>query len=268
MYAHSFPFVNSCFVTDITYIYSIHIQEAPLTFYGFWGYSHNTYASNEPHEGYHILKKWCCGKKSKLKEAPSSTPSSSATTSHGFFDFSPYFVYTSNVDGHFKRIGFEPENVLELHGSLMSHHVDNTRDCNRALDTSRSSNGGGGGGGGDDIDMEDEGNKLHEVSGWFCTRCYPQDTATNGGEKMELIHFGIDHRFDIDATTMKLRVVDSNDVEQSRTPELHSQLLCGPFNCPKCSGEFSLRPYVHMFSESHQGLLQGLSAEEVCVCVC
>jgi NAD-dependent SIR2 family protein deacetylase len=28
------------------------------------------------------------------------------------------FVFTSNVDGHFQRAGFEPEQVMEVHGSI------------------------------------------------------------------------------------------------------------------------------------------------------
>jgi NAD-dependent SIR2 family protein deacetylase len=30
-----------------------------------------------------------------------------------------YFVYTSNVDGHFLKAGFDEQKIVECHGSLM-----------------------------------------------------------------------------------------------------------------------------------------------------
>ncbi len=52
------------------------------------------YERTTPHEGFQILLKWI--KKYALD----------------------YFVLTSNIDGHFQKAGFAPENVRELHGSL------------------------------------------------------------------------------------------------------------------------------------------------------
>ena len=38
-----------------------------------------------------------------------------------------YFVFTSNVDGHFQKAGFAPERVVECHGSI--HHFQCTVSC-------------------------------------------------------------------------------------------------------------------------------------------
>lgn len=132
--------------------------------------------------------------------------------------FLPWFVYTSNVDGHFKRAGFCPSNVLELHGSLMSSPQLEACD-ERASET---------------------GNQSVKDSGWFCTSCHPP----NGTKEIDVVSFPINHHFQIDPVSMKL--VGSKD---SIT------------HCPKCGGR--LRPFVHMFSENHNGLLKKLAEEEV-----
>ena len=54
----------------------------------------NLYRSTQPHEGFSILKKWGESKKNG------------------------YFVFTSNVDGHFQKAGFPEDRVVECHGSL------------------------------------------------------------------------------------------------------------------------------------------------------
>ncbi|MBK2257660.1 SIR2 family NAD-dependent protein deacylase [Francisella philomiragia] len=39
-----------------------------------------------------------------------------------------YFVYTSNVDGHFQKAGFDADRICEVHGSI--HHLQCTMNCN------------------------------------------------------------------------------------------------------------------------------------------
>lgn len=56
------------------------------------------YSSTHPHAGFNILKKWCHQK-------------------------DDYFVYTSNVDGHFQKAGFHEDNIVECHGALS--HMQN-----------------------------------------------------------------------------------------------------------------------------------------------
>jgi len=66
----------------------------PKRAWGFYGHRHQLYKNTVPHDGFHILKKWCLSK---------------ATES---------FVYTSNVDGHFQKAGFSEQMVYECHGSI------------------------------------------------------------------------------------------------------------------------------------------------------
>ena len=53
------------------------LDREPEVGYGFWGSCFNLYRETAPHRGYSILKGWCDSKKS-------------------------WYVYTSNVDGHFR----------------------------------------------------------------------------------------------------------------------------------------------------------------------
>lgn len=62
--------------------------------WGFYGHRYQLYDQTIPHEGFQILKRWC-----SLKSTPG-------------------FVFTSNVDGHFQKAGFNEAQVLECHGSI------------------------------------------------------------------------------------------------------------------------------------------------------
>eukprot|EP00703_Trepomonas_sp_PC1_P005614 JAP90992.1 Sir2 family protein [Trepomonas sp. PC1] len=68
--------------------------ESQQIFYGFWGTCYNDYMDTKPHTGYYLLQNML----TKLNKK--------------------HFVYTSNVDGFFKRV-FNPDNVFEIHGTLM-----------------------------------------------------------------------------------------------------------------------------------------------------
>jgi hypothetical protein len=62
-------------------------------FYGFWGSCYNLYSETMPHDGYVLLFNWLTGKN--------------------------YYIYTSNVDGHFLQDNlFSPSRVHEIHGCL------------------------------------------------------------------------------------------------------------------------------------------------------
>ena len=52
------------------------------------------YVKTEPHQGFFILKKWI--EQFQLD----------------------YFITTSNVDGHFQKVGFDESKIRELHGSI------------------------------------------------------------------------------------------------------------------------------------------------------
>ncbi len=66
----------------------------PQFAWGFFGHCYGLYKNTQPHRGYQILKKWAAQKDNE------------------------YFVFTSNIDGHFLKAGFDPDRVLEIHGSM------------------------------------------------------------------------------------------------------------------------------------------------------
>ena len=69
-------------------------QKDPRFGWGFFGHRYQLYSSAQPHEGYHLLRRW----------------GEAARASHA--------VFTSNVDGHFLRAGFNERRVYECHGSI------------------------------------------------------------------------------------------------------------------------------------------------------
>ena len=72
-----------------------HWFESDPTFaWGFFGHRYNLYSSAKPHAGFDILLQWC-------KKMPQG-----------------YFVFTSNVDGHFQKAGFPEDKIEECHGSI------------------------------------------------------------------------------------------------------------------------------------------------------
>jgi len=68
-------------------------NDPPLA-WGFYGHRYNLYKRTQPHAGFQILRQWAAAKPAG------------------------YFVFTSNVDGHFQRAGFAADRVLECHGSI------------------------------------------------------------------------------------------------------------------------------------------------------
>jgi NAD-dependent SIR2 family protein deacetylase len=71
--------------------------------WGFYGHRMNLYRKTAPHDGFRRLRDW-----------GESRPRG-------------YFVFTSNVDGHFQRAGFSAERVVECHGSI--HHLQCATPC-------------------------------------------------------------------------------------------------------------------------------------------
>ena len=81
----------------------IWFEENPKLAWAFYGHRLNLYRKTKPHEGFYILKD--AGEKKKGK----------------------YFVFTSNVDGHFQKAGFDEKRVVEIHGSI--HYLQCTLPC-------------------------------------------------------------------------------------------------------------------------------------------
>ena len=66
----------------------------PEQAWGFYGHRRNLYRETIPHAGFAILRKWA-------ERMPAG-----------------YFVFTSNVDAHFQKAGFDSQRIVECHGSL------------------------------------------------------------------------------------------------------------------------------------------------------
>jgi NAD-dependent SIR2 family protein deacetylase len=66
----------------------------PELAWGFYGHRLMLYRATAPHEGFSILRRWV------------------ACLPHGGF------VFTSNVDGHFQKAGFDPARTYEVHGTI------------------------------------------------------------------------------------------------------------------------------------------------------
>ena len=78
-------------------------DESPALAWAFYGHRLNLYRATSPHPGFSRLLN--IGRKKPLG----------------------YFVFTSNVDGHFQKAGFDPDRITECHGSI--HHFQCTQGC-------------------------------------------------------------------------------------------------------------------------------------------
>jgi NAD-dependent SIR2 family protein deacetylase len=79
----------------------------PTLAWGFYGHRKNLYFDTVPHAGFRMLR-----------EYGESLPDR-------------YFVFTSNVDGQFQKAGFDPDRVVEAHGSI--HHLQCVQRCGPAI---------------------------------------------------------------------------------------------------------------------------------------
>lgn len=70
------------------------LQAMPTRVWGFYGHRLDLYRRTVPHNGFAILKKWA-------ERMPGG-----------------YRVFTSNVDEHFQKAGFDPTRIHECHGSI------------------------------------------------------------------------------------------------------------------------------------------------------
>lgn len=71
--------------------------------WAFYGHRLNLYRATSPHQGFRALLEICRNKPGR------------------------YFVFTSNVDGHFQAAGFEEGRIEECHGSI--HHFQCAKPC-------------------------------------------------------------------------------------------------------------------------------------------
>ena len=69
-------------------------RDDPPLAWGFYGHRLGLYRATAPHPGFALLRRWAAARPRGA------------------------FVFTSNVDGHFQRAGFDPARVLEVHGAI------------------------------------------------------------------------------------------------------------------------------------------------------
>lgn len=72
------------------------LRRNPDIFYGFWGHCYNAYRETEPHLGYTVVR--------RLVEK---------------YPDKHFFIYSSNVDSHFEKIGVPRGLIYEFHGTCM-----------------------------------------------------------------------------------------------------------------------------------------------------
>src|SRR5580658_9779097 len=90
-------------------------KKDPHLAWAFYGHRLNLYRKTTPHQGF-----------KKLLEIGAAKPGG-------------YFVFTSNVDGHFQKAGFAPERIVECHGSI--HHFQCAAPCTNEIWEADSENG-------------------------------------------------------------------------------------------------------------------------------
>ncbi|MGF6771498.1 NAD-dependent SIR2 family protein deacetylase [Paraburkholderia sp. GAS199] len=83
------------------------LVRSPALSWGFYGHRLRLYRRTEPHEGFHVLRRWA-----------SRMPNGAA-------------VFTSNVDGQFQKAGFRDDLVAECHGSI--HMMQCSEVCTDAI---------------------------------------------------------------------------------------------------------------------------------------
>ena len=80
-------------------------KEDPELAWAFYGHRLNLYRRTTPHAGFSTLLRWATQKE--------------------------YFVFTSNVDGHFQKSGFDSERIEECHGSI--HYFQCVEGCSDSI---------------------------------------------------------------------------------------------------------------------------------------
>ena len=71
----------------------------PYLAFGFWQARYNEFVNNLPHKGYYLLQELIKNKNNNNQDKP-------------------FFVYTSNIDGHWLASGIPDTNIVEIHGNI------------------------------------------------------------------------------------------------------------------------------------------------------
>ena len=82
-------------------------RDDPQRAWGFYGHRMNLYRATHPHTGFKLLLDFLVDQNKD------------------------YFVFTSNVDGHFQRAGYDENRIVECHGAI--DFVQCSRPCNHSI---------------------------------------------------------------------------------------------------------------------------------------
>ncbi len=121
-------------------------QRDPRLAWGFFGHRMDLYRHAKPHQGFEILLRWAEKKTGG------------------------YFVFTSNVDGHFQRAGFAADRIAECHGALT--HLQCVSPCSYDIWSAE----------GTTVDVE-----METIR---CTSAMPECPRCNGLARPNVLMFG------------------------------------------------------------------------------
>jgi NAD-dependent SIR2 family protein deacetylase len=105
--------------------------------YGYWGNQFNTFSDTTPHEGYHILSRWCEG---SALEKPAEVEL--AAVGENTNPVRRYFAWTTNIDSQFQRttttiggnsFSFSPQQLVEQHGAMARWQCGQTPACSQQV---------------------------------------------------------------------------------------------------------------------------------------
>ncbi len=99
------------------------VDRAP-EFQRFWHNFSQVYQKTDPHYGYNILEQWCNG------QILTNLLTAGDIESRDKVDISPWWIYSSNVDGHFSRSKCFSDTICEIHGNANSFR------CSSSIGTS------------------------------------------------------------------------------------------------------------------------------------
>ena len=105
-----FPMMScpDCFRDD-------HQYGGPTFAWSFWKWRTDAYTSVPLHAGYGILEKWARSKEDPEPQGEGGFPKS--------------FVFTSNIDGHFLRLAYFADRVVECHGTVTLQQCQRGSSC-------------------------------------------------------------------------------------------------------------------------------------------
>lgn len=179
-------------------------ETSPELAWAFYGHRLNLYRQTTPHQGF-----------TQLLSLANQKPGG-------------YFVFTSNVDGHFQKAGFSPERIVECHGSI--HHFQCCNPCHNEIWDAK-----------DENVVVDESSFRAALPLPLCKRCSklarPNILMFGDSEWMSHRSNAQDENLrdwlnDLSARSMKLAVIELGAGTAIPTVRHMSERVASQFHCP------------------------------------